>query len=285
MRIDLGAGLAALCVLASVGAALGQPRTALCDDPATHCRAQVTPSCLMRLGAAPISADTVAEAGDDCAEQFDAYRACIAKTAADCPRDRTRASEDCKGDRAQSIFASTERANDCPAYEAFLEVCPESLEAALAKAALRRLGCAAPVAGADVKKPPDLAPQDPPPTRACSDVKIRLHNATSPEALFMIELAADGLETPVRWSFYGSVGGLEAVGVGLTGSSGDLTQPTEYLHLRLDARRSRHQIRPDDLLLVRLSFLNKSANYCFEEVVPRSCVVKIENRFDSECER
>lgn len=77
-RIREGAALSGAILCLAFGAAV--QATPLCEDPAGVCGAEMSAQCAGSFGAGAIAAD---DAGD-CADQFNAYRACLARAVSEC---------------------------------------------------------------------------------------------------------------------------------------------------------------------------------------------------------
>lgn len=123
--------------LGSLVAASELAAQGFCDDPASVCAATVEPRCLARTGAGALAAG---DAG--CAAQLTAYRACLARAAAECGGATTTApSAACSREEARELWALAERGASCASYRAFVEACPEARRVAFAKASMTELGC------------------------------------------------------------------------------------------------------------------------------------------------
>ena len=134
----VAASLGAMIVAAAAGSAAAQ---GACAEAASVCRGQIEAGCLTRerVGAAAISTDDVA-AGAGCAGQFDLYRACLSEAAAQCgPGDSRGSGGGCSDAVAQQMFSVIADSDDPAEIAAFLEACPNAVQAPLARVRLQRL--------------------------------------------------------------------------------------------------------------------------------------------------
>ena len=133
-----------------------------CADPAKSCRDGLSQSCLGRVGAGSLAVGVApSDATADCAAEFDAYRACLSRAAAECGaarRPETAPRQAAGGDATMlAIWNEIKDSGDAAALESFADSYDGNPLAALARsraAALRSDAAApapAPNPGADAE--------------------------------------------------------------------------------------------------------------------------------------